>query len=1066
MKNTVFLLFSFCLAVANAQLSRQPVTSFTPLDYGASYYTYCVAEDQFGLIYLGTSYGIIQYDGGSWRFIPVKAGANVSAIYVINDTIFVGTHNDFGYLLANETGKYEYYSITEKFHADIIQFSAIWNILKHRNSIVFHSDEAVFIYDGDDITTIEPLTSYHMAYVHNEELFVRERHIGMSKFDGNDFQPIPHGDLFADTRVLSILPAKDNKTLIVTREEGLWLWNNESFEKINLELGLEEFLIESSIIGGILLKDANYALYTWNNGVIVLNKELELIVNYDVDSGLSSNEITGIMQDSYGDLWLSSMKGPNRIQYTSPFSIFSHKDGLYGTVQAVAKAGNEYLAGTFDNLYITDSSGYRLFKEADAVNSGVWAISETPAGLYIAASNGVWHYDTKNFTKISNIEAFALTFVKEKNWLIGAGSKGVQIIDAFSGQIIKMVNEVSASNAYGLAYNYDDSSGKCVVWIGSRVNGVWQLFIDNKLNAEYDFYSGMEDGLDDGWICPYNAGNNILFATSKGSYRFISPDEMLESMNDSTIYDSSGFRGYFDINPYPKNINNAAITAFFYSDSVSYAGLDYYLNEINNADSLPDDFHFKTLQLGRINVIKKAGNVILVGGDNGLSIVDIDKLKEKEQIPPKLVLRRIYIGSDSLVWEGDVALSKEAIIIPYSQNSLLIELASSYYDNGVTALYSYKQESQDEFGRWTSQNVISLANLREGKHEFVFAAKNIHNEISKQISIVVQILPPWYRSWWAYSAYVAGLIVLVIVIIYLNIRRLQAKTRKLERIVKERTREVVKQKEFIEIQKTRIEDSIRYAQRIQSALLPKDDYLKGIFDDYFVLYKPKDVVSGDFYYANKVDDWAIIVAADCTGHGVPGAFMSMLGISFLNHITDRKNYSNAAEIVQKLRVEVIKSLKQSLDGDSQVDGMDLSLAVINTKTLKCHWAGAYNPLWIVRSNSIKKHNDNTEIVEEIKGDRMPVAIYIRQDAFTNHELQLEKGDRLYLFSDGYVDQFGGLDKKKFNRATFKKLIAKTSMMSMHEQYEIIERTIIEWKNPNPELNYDQIDDIVVVGIKI
>ncbi len=278
---------------------------------------------------------------------------------------------------------------------------------------------------------------------------------------------------------------------------------------------------------------------------------------------------------------------------------------------------------------------------------------------------------------------------------------------------------------------------------------------------------------------------------------------------------------------------------------------------------------------------------------------------------------------------------------------------------------------------------------------------------------------------------------------------------------------VVNQKDFIEKQKNRIDDSIRYAKRIQSAIMPTDDYIESLFDDYFILFEPKDVVSGDFYWAKLSGDWVIVIAADCTGHGVPGAFMSMLGISFLNQITSGKKVTNAAALLNELREAVINALKQTHSIDSQVDGMDVSLAVINRKTYKCHWAGAYNPLWIIRNNSNKNTVvDKFEIVEEIKGDRMPIALHYRMNKFANHEIQLHKGDKLYLYSDGFVDQFGGLKNKKFSRKEFKKLIAETSLLPMKEQKAELEKTIRNWINPSDNLSYEQIDDMVVLGLQI
>jgi serine phosphatase RsbU (regulator of sigma subunit) len=1082
--NRLILFFLLLFAVSvNAQLLRQPVTNFSPRDYGLSYssYTYCVAEDSSGLIYVGTSYGILQFDGISWRYIPVKAGANVTSLNVVENIVYVGTHNDFGYLKANKSGKYEYKSLLDEFPLDDNKFTAIWKILKWDSKIVFQAEEAVFIYDYESISAIKPMTSYHLAFAINDQLFIRERFIGLLKYDNGDFVDIPDGDLFADNRVLCMLPANQNEILIVTREDGLWLLENKGLSRIELNPNTKLLIDESIIFGGILLDDGNFAIFTLKNGVIILDENYRIKAEYSVNSGLATSEIIDLTQDNYGNLWAATLKGPIRIQYTSPISTFGEAVGLYGSVQAVAKADNKYLVGTSDNLYINDEFGVKTFSEISKVNASVWSIIETQFGWWIAAANGIWIYDNNTIKQVSRIEASSILFVDEKNWIVAAGNRGIQIINAKNGYPIKQIFDVKIEDAYGLAYTFNEKTSELELWIGSRISGVYQVIINSSHEYKHDYFAGMEDGLEDGWVCPFQIGRKIIFATHRGSFRFVSAEELSLVMNDSTI-SAKNLRGYFDNSFFPKNAEDEAVTAFYYSDSISYAGLGYYVHSVNMNDSLSDSYHFKTLQLGRINVINKKNDNLLIGGDNGLSIFDLSMIKNREYKTPNLLLRRIIIGKDSLIWDGDIHHENKVIVVPYSMNSLIIELSSTYIDNGFGALYSFKNTAKDsEYNRWLAQNIIPIANLREGKYEFVFASKNFRNEIGNEIYLKIQILPPWYRSWWAYTIYVIALILFVYLIIFLNIRRLKAQNKWLEEVVVQRTKEIVEKKEEIEVQRDQIQhqkeeiehilkdirSSITYAQRIQSALLPKSEYMASLLDDYFVLFKPKDVVSGDFYWITAVDDWVIAVAADCTGHGVPGAFMSMLGMSFLDQITSKKEFVNTAILVQDLRQAIIMALKQTREEDSQGDGMDLSLIAINQKTLKCHWTGAYNPIWIIRAESIgKPFEEAEEVVEEIRGDKMPVAIHVRLDDFTNHEIQLNKGDKIYMFSDGYVDQFGGPNKRKFNKRVLKKMLAETANLSMNEQHDFLKKTIEDWLNPSEDLVYDQIDDIIVFGIKI
>jgi len=245
--------------------------------------------------------------------------------------------------------------------------------------------------------------------------------------------------------------------------------------------------------------------------------------------------------------------------------------------------------------------------------------------------------------------------------------------------------------------------------------------------------------------------------------------------------------------------------------------------------------------------------------------------------------------------------------------------------------------------------------------------------------------------------------------------------------------------------------SLNYAEKIQEAVLPSPRLLNNVFTDYFILYKPKDIVSGDFYWINHIKNFVLVAAADCTGHGVPGAFMSMLGITLLNEIVSKSRLDNPNQILNFMRQKVKASLKQTGKQMEQKDGMDIALCMINTDNLHLQYAGAYNPLYIFRNN---------ELIE-FKADRQPIAIHKKERDFTNHQIDLKKGDTIYIFSDGYYDQFGGDENKKFYVRQFKQLLKNINQKPMKEQHNILNNTFGDWKGDN-----DQIDDVLVIGMRI
>ncbi|MCX6296980.1 MAG: SpoIIE family protein phosphatase [Bacteroidetes bacterium] len=289
---------------------------------------------------------------------------------------------------------------------------------------------------------------------------------------------------------------------------------------------------------------------------------------------------------------------------------------------------------------------------------------------------------------------------------------------------------------------------------------------------------------------------------------------------------------------------------------------------------------------------------------------------------------------------------------------------------------------------------------------------------------------------------------------------LRENERVLEAKVIERTEQVVRQKEEIETQNQELEvlykhvtDSIKYAKRIQEAILPPDSFVKRVLPNSFVLYKPKDIVSGDFYWMDEKNGKTMFSAVDCTGHGVPGAFMSIVGYNLLKHVVNSDENTTPSLILDRLNEGVSETLHHGHEESQAKDGMDLSFCTIDFKTLELQYAGAYNPLYLIRDGQLI----------QTKADKFPIGLFLGEEKkkFTNHTVQLLKGDSVYIFSDGYADQFGGPNGKKFMANHFRDLLMQVHKEPIEKQKDILNKTIEEWRGP-----LDQVDDILVIGLKI
>jgi serine phosphatase RsbU (regulator of sigma subunit)/ligand-binding sensor domain-containing protein len=433
----------------------------------------------------------------------------------------------------------------------------------------------------------------------------------------------------------------------------------------------------------------------------------------------------------------------------------------------------------------------------------------------------------------------------------------------------------------------------------------------------------------------------------------------------------------------------------------------------------------------------------------------------KEEVNPEF---EIYFKK--ITNEEGMSFELSDLVFDASNNAIYFNIVAPYYVKQNSTQYQYFVNGlMNDWSKWSTNTNINLI-VKPGDYSIRVRAKDVWGNISAEKSLEFKLKAPFTQSIWFYLLIAISVLVAFYFISKVRERKLQHDKQVLEQKVKERTIEIQEQKEEIEAQrdelaksndeisrqKEEITDSITYASRIQRAMLPLRDHFNKTFADHFIFYRPRDIVSGDFYWIAENNDKVYFAAADCTGHGVPGAFMSMLGISALNEIIRHTtNNLNANLVLNLLREKIKFSLHQTGKEGETKDGMDIALCILDKNKMKLEYSGAYNPLYLIRKGTL----------EEYKADRMPIGIYhVEKESFTNYEIKIEKGDTIYIFSDGYVDQFGGPTVTKFKSNSMKKLLIEIVDKPMIEQGQIMEKTFDQWKGQEY-----QVDDILVIGIR-
>ncbi|MCC6837303.1 MAG: tetratricopeptide repeat protein [Bacteroidia bacterium] len=405
----------------------------------------------------------------------------------------------------------------------------------------------------------------------------------------------------------------------------------------------------------------------------------------------------------------------------------------------------------------------------------------------------------------------------------------------------------------------------------------------------------------------------------------------------------------------------------------------------------------------------------------------------------------------------DNAISYIDSAIYYAEKVNGIDLLKEYY-RSLSDIYFSKNDyktSLDFYRKSTALN-DSLINQDRNKQilemstKYQTEKKEKENELLKQQN-ELQNLSLNRQRIINYSVTFGLLLVLGLAFfIYKGYKQKQIANKQLE----EKNVLIEEKNKIVEEKNKDITDSIRYARRLQTAILKPENTFNNYFRDGFILFKPKDIVSGDFYWFEKFGNLSLVAAADCTGHGVPGAFMSIIGCNLLSQSVNEYAITQPAAILNSINKGLTKVLQQKRDSNDFVtDGMDIALCAFNPDTMMLEYSGAYNPMWLIRNNELK----------EISADKFPVGAFIdsQERLFTRHELPVQQGDMIYIFSDGFADQFGGPAGKKFKYKQFQKTLLENHTKSCEDQKEALNTALTNWMGP-----LEQVDDVLVIGIRI
>lgn len=1056
----ISIIFLFSISIFSPLFSQQSSRIHSLISGKKEVNVKAIIQDYNGYIWTGTEQGLILYNGISYKLFQEKDGLTsniISALTISSDSsIWIGHSN----------GKITVYkdqifsSFSKK---DTSDNTAINNILcdKNQNVWIATNGSGVYKFNGKDITKYNSENGLGDDYVYT--LFEDgSGKIWMGTDAGitilND-EAKNEKERFAYITTKNGLPDNIVKKITKNKSGEIWFTTLDSgfckYDAITKEIvrplfkgGWKYGSVNSMIIDytGI------FWIGTENKGLIKCSIDKENKVRFNLSRNTNSmmnEKINFFFEDDERSIWVGSPKGLTQF-YRSRFEFLTTKDGL------PSDKVKAFLIDSKGNYWISSSIGLSKF----------WY-------------NDDGKVETKNyFSAKGSSEMQVVSLFEDSNgdiW-IGTYGNGAYLLNPETAKYI-MFSEVQGLANNNIMSVCDDENGN--IWMATLGGGVSKISFtqpDHKGSYKINNYSE-EDGVGSIYVyyCFRDSKNNLWFATDGGGLskydgkvfssfngrtKHIKGDAVNSITEDKkgNIWFSNQEAGIykFDGESFTNYNTEAGIRDL--SPAILTMGVNNDVVIIHNSgiDVLNDS---ELLKIRHYNVYESdkdfipgqnaffrdmAGN-IWIATENGI-VKFRASLDSLDRLPPKIQFTELQVMLENY--------SLKAVpVFDYLHSHFIFKFTGIYLTSPDKVRYRFKlQGYENDWSTPTENRMASYPSLPYGKYTFMVCAANAEGLWSEPASYHFEITPPYYKTPWFYVLIFIILFSSVYFYIKYSVKQLENQKRILEEKVAQRTKEVVDQKEIIEEKNKDITASINYAKRIQEAILPDKEIKYRIFPEAFVLFQPRDIVSGDFYWFSEKNGRRLIAAVDCTGHGVPGAFMSMIGNAFLNEIVNERGITQPDLILNKLREMIIKSLKQTgFDGQSK-DGMDISILSFDDTNSLVEFAGANNPMWHIRNGKAIKVNANKQPIGYYIGSPIP---------FTNHKIELQKGDAVYIYTDGYADQFGGAHGKKFKYKQMLEIILSIQDKYMLEQEKILLNIFNKWQG-----ELEQTDDVLVIGIKI
>jgi signal transduction histidine kinase/DNA-binding response OmpR family regulator len=791
--------------------------NYDRLEYGNTPQNWCIVQDKSGIIYVANQGGLLEFDGVSWRSIDIPNNTVYSITIDETGTVYVGGKNEIGYLIPNINGTLQYQSLTvhlKQMHGD---FGNVWQTHSAKGGIYFQTSSFLFKWRGGkmDVWKAEPKTRFLTSFSIDGKFFVHQRPLGLKYIEDNFPKPVPGSDQINDAKIYMITPYDTKRLLIGTRNKGFYIYNGRTMSTFRTEA--DDYLKEKQLYYGVRLvySPGNFALATHQGGVVIIDSQGRLKHIFDISYGLPVNRVRHIFEDLHGNLWLSLNKGITKIEYASPISYYDARSGLSGIVLSTIRHRGVLYAGTYTGLYSLSTSG--IFNLAAGLDTPCWALLSTGDYLLTATTQGVFQVELKNNTffkwKIAKYKSYVLQRSKQKSNRIWLGTEKGLVSLSQKGEDSQWEEEYKFENiATTIKSIVEDEKGN--LWLGLSIPGVFKVTFPGDgtiVNPEVKLF-GKAHGLPEKSARVVLFKDHVMFATEDGLYRF--DEDKQGFVPDRTLGDQFAGgekgRGVFRIEEdSDKNI-------WLHSDGKNILAVPR-----PDGSYIISEKPFLSLPRDQANAIypDPGGDTIWFASYDALIRYD-KNIKKNYNLNFSAIIRKVMVNGN-LIFEGcnpgvghNSKIEKHFPVIEYENRNLRFQFVAPFFEAESKTQYEWRLDGYDEgWSGWTTETQKDYTNLHADYYNFRVRAKNVYENISREAQFQFKVLPPWYRTWWAYLLYATAVFFAVFLLLKWRSRKLVQEKEKLEHIVHQRTQEVKDKNRQLEEQSEKLKEMDKIKSR-------------------------------------------------------------------------------------------------------------------------------------------------------------------------------------------------------------------------------------------------------------